>query len=145
MRGQLDVDAATVNGRSLGDNLARAEVFDDDVIRPFDRPVTGDPALHGTLAVLTGNLAPDGCVIKPSAASAALLRHVGPALVFDDHAELSAKIDDPTLDVNADTVLVLRNAGPVGAPGFPSGGTCRFRGSSSPPACATWCVFPTRG
>ena len=122
VRGQLDVDAATVNGRSLGDNLARAEVFDDDVIRPFDRPVTGDPALHGTLAVLTGNLAPDGCVIKPSAASAALLRHVGPALVFDDHAELSAKIDDPTLDVNADTVLVLRNAGPVGAPGFPEWG-----------------------
>jgi dihydroxy-acid dehydratase len=84
--------------------------------------VTGDPVTHGTLAVLKGNLAPRGCVIKPAAASSHLLRHRGPALVFDDHAELSARVDDPALDVTADTVLVLRNAGPVGGPGFPEWG-----------------------
>jgi dihydroxy-acid dehydratase len=88
------------------------------VIRPLDRPVSD----RGTLAVLHGNLAPSGAVLKPSAASPALLRHKGRALVFDDHAELSARIDDPDLDIDADTVLVLRNAGPVGAPGFPEWG-----------------------
>ena len=71
---------------------------------------------------MTGNLAPDGAVIKPSAASPALLKHSGRALVFEDHAELSARIDDPDLDVDAASVLVLRNAGPVGAPGMPEWG-----------------------
>jgi dihydroxy-acid dehydratase len=122
LREQLELDCLTVNGQSLAQNLAGAAVWDDDVIRPLDRPVTGDPASHGTLAVLEGNLAPDGCVIKPSAASEHLLRHAGPALVFDSHAELSARIDDPALEVTADTVLVLRNAGPVGGPGFPEWG-----------------------
>jgi dihydroxy-acid dehydratase len=122
LRDQLELDCPTVNGQSLRENLAAATVWNDDVIRPLDRPVTGDPVRHGTLAVLRGNLAPDGCVIKPSAASEHLLRHVGPALVFDDHAELSARIDDPALEVTADTVLVLRNAGPVGGPGFPEWG-----------------------
>jgi dihydroxy-acid dehydratase len=122
LREQLELDCLTVNGQSLAENLAGAAVWDDDVIRPLDRPVTGDPASHGTLAVLEGNLAPDGCVIKPSAASEHLLRHAGPALVFDSHAELSARIDDPALEVTADTVLVLRNAGPVGGPGFPEWG-----------------------
>jgi dihydroxy-acid dehydratase len=122
LREQLELDCLTVNGQSLAANLAGAAVWNDDVIRPLDRPVTGDPASHGTLAVLEGNLAPDGCVIKPSAASEHLLRHAGPALVFDSHAELSARIDDPALEVTADTVLVLRNAGPVGGPGFPEWG-----------------------
>jgi dihydroxy-acid dehydratase len=122
LRDELALDALTANGRTLGDNLAGARVFDDDVIRPCHRPVSGDPATHGTLAVLKGNLAPHGCVIRPAAASQHLLRHRGPALVFDDHAELSAHIDDPALDVTADTVLVLRNAGPVGGPGFPEWG-----------------------
>jgi len=118
----LALDALTVNGRTLGENLAGATVGNDEVIRPLDRPVTGDPATRGALAVLTGNLAPRGAVIKPSAATPELLVHRGPALVFDDHAELSARIDDADLPVTRDTVLVLRNAGPVGAPGFPEWG-----------------------
>ena len=122
LTGSLDLDARTVNGKTLGANLVGAKVWNDEVIRPLDRPVSGDPAVRGTLAVLRGNLAPSGCVIKPSAASPELLTHKGPALVFDNHAELSARIDDPLLDVTKDTVLVLRNAGPVGAPGFPEWG-----------------------
>ena len=122
VRDRLALNSLAVNGRTLGENLAGAEVWNDDVIRPIERPVTGDPAARGTLAVLKGNLAPSGCVIKPSAASERLLRHAGPALVFDNHAALSAGIDDPALDVTADTVLVLRNAGPVGGPGFPEWG-----------------------
>jgi len=118
----LALDALGVNGRTLGENLAGATVWNDEVIRPLDRPVTGDPATRGALAVLTGNLAPRGAVIKPSAATPELLVHRGPALVFDDHAELSARIDDADLPVTRDTVLVLRNAGPVGAPGFPEWG-----------------------
>jgi dihydroxy-acid dehydratase len=118
----LQLDARTVNGKTLGENLAGAMAWNDDVIRPLDNPVTGDPAMHGTLAILHGNLAPSGCVIKPSAASPSLLVHAGPALVFDNHAELSARIDDPALQVTKDSVLVLRNAGPVGAPGFPEWG-----------------------
>ena len=122
LTGSLDLDARTVNGKTLGANLVGAKVWNDEVIRPLDRPVSGDPAVRGTLAVLRGNLAPSGCVIKPSAASPELLTHKGPALVFDNHAQLSARIDDPLLDVTKDTVLVLRNAGPVGAPGFPEWG-----------------------
>ena len=116
---QLDLGARTVSGRTLGENIAGAAVWNDDVIRPFDRPVTGDPATRGALAVLRGNLAPGGAVIKPSAASPQLLSHRGPALVFDDHAALSRDIDDPALPVTADTVLVLRNAGPGRRAGLP--------------------------
>jgi dihydroxy-acid dehydratase len=96
------------------------------VIRPLDRPVTGDPAARGALAVLTGNLAPRGCVVKPSAASPELLAHTGPALVFENHAEFSARVDDPDLPVTRDSVLVLKNAGPVGAPGFPEWGNLQI-------------------
>jgi dihydroxy-acid dehydratase len=122
LRDRLSTDALTANGRMLGENIAGARVHDDEIIRPLDRPVTGDPATRGALAVLYGNLAPRGCVVKPSAASPTLLRHTGPALVFEDHADFNRRIDDPALDVTADTVLVLRNAGPVGAPGFPEWG-----------------------
>ncbi len=115
---RLDGDMLTVNGRTLGENIAGARCWNDDVIRPLADPVTE----AGTLAVLRGNLAPDGAVIKPSAASPNLLRHEGRALVFDTYAELASRIDDPALDVDADTVLVLRNAGPVGAPGMPEWG-----------------------
>ncbi len=118
----LQLDARTVNGKTLGENIAGARVWNDNVIRPLANPVSGNPATHGTLAVLHGNLAPSGCVIKPSAASPGLLTHTGPALVFDNHADLSARIDDPSIDITKDTVLVLRNAGPVGAPGFPEWG-----------------------
>ena len=118
---QIDGSARTIEGRSLGEAIAGAECFDDDVIRSPDKPVI--PLSRGaTLAVLRGNLCPDGAVIKTSAANPVLLRHTGPALVFDSHAELSARIDDPDLAIDETTVLVLRNAGPVGAPGMPEWG-----------------------
>ncbi len=118
LRGQLDLDALTVNGRTLGENIEGAEVHDDDVIRPRDKPIYAE----GALAVLRGNLAPDGCVIKPSACAPHLLRHRGPALVFDDYPALKKAIDDPDLDVTPDHVLVLRYAGPLGGPGMPEWG-----------------------
>ena len=114
----LKPDALTVTGRTLGENLAGAEVYHDDVIRPLDNPVYAE----GALAVLRGNLAPSGCVIKPSACAAHLLRHTGPALVFDDYPALKAAIDDENLDVTREHVLVLRNAGPQGGPGMPEWG-----------------------
>ncbi len=113
----LDLTARTATG-TLADVVEGAECHDDEVIRPMDRPVTEGAAL----AVLRGNLAPDGAVIKPSAASPHLLRHTGRAVVFDSQAELAARIDDPALGITAETVLVLRNAGPKGAPGMPEWG-----------------------
>ena len=116
--GLLEGDAPTVNGRSLAENLQGAEVYNDDVIRPFEKPVSAQQ----TLAVLRGNLAPDGAVIKPIAASEALITHRGPALVFDDYDAMAAAIDRDDLAVTADSVLVLRNAGPKGGPGMPEWG-----------------------
>ena len=118
MRDHLDLSAATVTGATLGEAVDGAHVWNGDVIRPADDPVSRAPGI----AVLRGNLAPDGCVIKPAAAEARLLRHSGPALVFDSYAEMKARIDDPDLDVTADTVLVMRGAGPLGAPGMPEWG-----------------------
>jgi dihydroxy-acid dehydratase len=118
---RLDLDCLTVEGRTLGQSLVGAQCFDDDVIRGPDNPVV--PLARGrTLALLRGNLCPDGAVLKSSAAEPRLLQHEGPALVFDTHAELSARIDDPDLEVDENTVLILRNAGPVGAPGMPEWG-----------------------
>ncbi len=117
MRPHLKLDALTVNGRSLGENIAAAEVFNDDVIRPLGNPIY----VEGALAVLRGNLAPDGVVIKPSACAPHLLQHSGRALVFDDYPALKQAVDDPDLDVTGDDVLVLRNAGPKGA-GMPEWG-----------------------
>ena len=114
----LKLDARTVNGATLGDNIADAAVYNDDVIRPLDKPIYAE----GALAVLKGNIAPDGCVIKPSACAPKFLRHTGPALVFDDYPALKKAIDDPDLDVNEDHILVLRNAGPQGGPGMPEWG-----------------------
>jgi dihydroxy-acid dehydratase len=117
----LDLSALTVEGRTLGEAIAGAPCFDDDVIRGEDNPVV--PLSRGkTLELLRGNLCPDGAVMKTSAADPRLMQHTGPALVFDSHAELSARIDDPELAIDEDTVLVLRNAGPVGAPGMPEWG-----------------------
>ena len=117
IRGHLHTDAMTVNGRTLGENIAGARVFDDDVIRPLDRPIYAE----GALAVLRGNIAPDGVIIKPSACEPRLLRHTGRALVFDDYPSLKAASEDPDLDATADDILVLRNAGPKGA-GMPEWG-----------------------
>jgi dihydroxy-acid dehydratase len=117
MRVHLDTGALTVNGKTLGENIAGAEVFDDDVIRPLTNPIYAE----GALAVLRGNLAPDGVVMKPSACEPRLLEHTGRALVFDDYPALKKAIDDPDLDVTGDDVLVLKNAGPKGA-GMPEWG-----------------------
>jgi dihydroxy-acid dehydratase len=114
----LHLDVMTVTGRTLGDNIAGAEVHNDDVIRTVENPIYAE----GALAVLKGNLAPDGCVIKPSACEPRLLKHTGPALVFDDYPSMKKAIDDPNLDVTADHVLILRNAGPQGGPGMPEWG-----------------------
>ena len=113
----LKLDARTVNGRSTGENIAGAEVYDKDVIRPTTNPIYAE----GALAVLKGNLAPDGVVIKPSACAPHLLQHSGRALVFDDYPSLKKAVDDPDLDVTGDDILVLRNAGPKGA-GMPEWG-----------------------
>ena len=118
IRAELSTAEMTANGKSVGDNIAQAEVLDPEVIRPLDRPVSS----AGALAALHGNLAPFGAVIKPSAASEKLMRHTGRALVFDSQPEMLAAMADPELDCDENTVLVLRNAGPVGAPGMPEWG-----------------------
>jgi dihydroxy-acid dehydratase len=114
----LDAGAMTVNGNSLGDNVARAEIFNDDVIRSPNRALQPE----GGLAVLSGSLAPNGAVIKPSAMEPRLLRHRGLAVVFADYNDLARRIDDPALEVTPDSVLVLQSAGPQGAPGMPEWG-----------------------
>ncbi len=114
----LHLDALTVSGRSLGEAIAGARIVNDDVIRPRELPLlTG-----GSLAILRGNVCPDGAVLKVSAASSRLLQHEGRAVVFHDVDELHATIDDPALDIGPDDVLVLQNGGPVGAPGMPEYG-----------------------
>jgi dihydroxy-acid dehydratase len=118
IKSQLHLDAMTVTGKTLGENIADAAVYNDDVIRPLHNPIYQE----GALAVLRGNLAPDGCVIKPSACPAHLHQHTGPALVFDDYPSMKAVIDNEDLEVTADHVLVLRNAGPQGGPGMPEWG-----------------------
>ncbi|CAN5392233.1 L-arabinonate dehydratase [soil metagenome] len=114
----IDTSQRCVDGHSIGENIEGAQTYNSDVIRPRSNPLL---AADG-LAVLRGNLAPDGAVIKPPAATPALLVHTGPAMVFDDYNDMNARIDDPALDVTADSVLVLRNAGPQGAPGMPEWG-----------------------
>jgi dihydroxy-acid dehydratase len=115
VRDLLDPTALTVTGRPLVDALDDAPVWDPQVIRPRTEPLVE----HGGIAVLRGNLAPGGAVIKPAAASPHLMRHRGRAVVFDSIEDLHARIDDPGLDVDADSVLVLRGCGPRGYPGMP--------------------------
>ena len=115
---QLDLRCLTITGKTLGENVAGAEIYNTDVIRTLDNPVLES----GGLAILHGNLAPTGAVIKSSAAEPRLLKHSGRAIVFDSYDEMNARIDDPVLDVDASSVLVLRNAGPKGAPGMPEWG-----------------------
>ena len=114
----LHLDRPTVGGDSLGGNLDGAGVYDDEVIRPLDRPLREE----GGLAVLRGNLAPDGCVIKHSAADPSFLKHTGPAVVFEDYEDLAQRVNDPSLEVDEGSVLILRGAGPLGAPGMPEWG-----------------------
>jgi dihydroxy-acid dehydratase len=118
IREHLRLDAPTVSGKSLGENLEGAQVFDEDVIRPLHRPV----GKAGGTFVLRGNLAPDGAVIKPTAAEERLLAHRGPAIVFSDYSDLKKRIHDESLGLTPDHVIVLQNAGPIGAPGIPEWG-----------------------
>ena len=115
----LNLDTLTVTGRTLGEEIeAAGPAFEQDVVRPFDRPIFP----QGGIAVLQGNLAPGGAIIKQSAANAKLMEHEGRAVVFENAADLAARIDADDLDVNADDMLVLKNIGPKGAPGMPEAG-----------------------
>jgi dihydroxy-acid dehydratase len=118
IRELLDLDCKTVSGQTLGETIEAATVHNTEVIRSLENPVSRS----GGTAVVYGNLAPDGAVIKPTAAEPHLLNHVGRALVFRDYNDLAARIDDPMLPVDKDSVLVLQNAGPLGGPGMPEWG-----------------------
>jgi len=118
VREVLHLDCLTVNGQTLGQNVEGAFVFNDEVIAPRDLPLGPE----GGVAVLRGNLCPDGAVIKHTAMEPRLLHHAGPAVVFRNYNDLEARIDDPALPVTADSVLVLQDAGPLGAPGMPEWG-----------------------
>jgi len=114
----LSLKEKTVDGKTIGELIANATVFNDDVIRSIDNAMVKSDGL----AILKGNLAPDGAVIKPPAAESHLLKHTGKAVVFKNYDDLSARIDLPTLDIDANSVIVLQNAGPQGAPGMPEWG-----------------------
>ena len=114
---KLDPAALTVNGKTLVANIANTKVHLPEVIHGIDDPVSQEAT-----AILYGNLAPDGCVVKPSAAEPRLLKHQGRAMVFDDYNHMAAEIDRDDLDLDADSVLILRNSGPIGGPGMPEWG-----------------------
>jgi dihydroxy-acid dehydratase len=116
--GRLKTGAGTANGATIGENVERAAIYNEDVIRPLNNPLVASDSL----AVLRGNLAPDGAIIKPPAAETHLHKHAGKAVVFEDYNDMAARIDDPDLDVDENSVLVLKNAGPIGAPGMPEWG-----------------------
>lgn len=118
IRDLLNTDCLTVNGKTLGENIDGAKIYNTDVIRPRANALAQD----GGLAVLRGNLAPDGAVIKPLAAEAHLLKHTGPAVVFKNYNDMAARIDDPALVIDENSVIVLQNGGPLGAPGMPEWG-----------------------
>ena len=118
MRPLLHIDAMTCTGKSLGENIEHFKVFNDDVIKPLEQPILAE----GGLVILRGNLAPNGAVIKTSAASTSLLKHKGKAIVFEDYSDMERRLDDPDLDVEASSILVLRNSGPQGGPGMPEWG-----------------------
>jgi dihydroxy-acid dehydratase len=115
---KLDLSCITVTGKTIGEEIKNARVCDNDVIRLLNNPVTK----RGTLTALYGNLAPNGAVIKPSAATPKLLHHTGPAVVFKNVSDMYNRIHDPDLEVTADSILVLQNSGPRGGPGMPEWG-----------------------
>jgi dihydroxy-acid dehydratase len=118
MRDLLDLSCMTVTGKTVGDNIEGAQVYKPEVIHTLNNPVS----TAGATAVLTGNLAPRGCVMKPSAADPRLLRHRGPALAFEDYNHMAREIDRDDLDVTPDHIIVLKNGGPKGGPGMPEWG-----------------------
>ncbi|HEX2652519.1 MAG TPA: L-arabinonate dehydratase [Xanthobacteraceae bacterium] len=118
LKDKLDLGCRTISGKTLGEDIARAQVHIRDVIHPLSDPVYA----QGATAVLTGNLAPRGCVMKPAAAERRLHHHRGPALVFENYNEMAKEIERDDLEVTPDHVLVLKNAGPKGGPGMPEWG-----------------------
>jgi dihydroxyacid dehydratase/phosphogluconate dehydratase len=116
--GRLKLDCMTVNGKTLGENVSGVEVIDERVILSLEKPL----AMAGATFVLRGNLAPNGCVIKPTAAEPRLMKHAGQAVVFKDYGDMKKRIDEETLEVTADSVIVLQSAGPMGGPGMPEWG-----------------------
>ena len=118
LAGKLDLSCLTVTGKTLRENLDGAEVFQREVIHPLSDPIYAE----GATAVLTGNLAPRGCVMKPAAAEKRLLQHRGPALAFEDYNQMAREVERDDLEVTADHILVLKNAGPKGGPGMPEWG-----------------------
>ena len=118
MRELLDLSCVTVTGGTLGDNIEGAAVYSPDVIHPLDKPLYAE----GATAVLTGNLAPRGCVMKPAAAEARFLKHRGKAIAFEDYEHMAREVERDDLDVTADDILVLKNSGPKGGPGMPEWG-----------------------
>ena len=115
---RLRLDCRAANGQTLGENIADAKIYNDDVIRTRNKPLSET----GGLAVLRGNLAPNGAIIKPTAAEPHLLKHIGPAVVFSDYADMEKRVDDESLVVDENSVLVLKNGGPLGGPGMPEWG-----------------------
>src|SRR5207247_9135078 len=118
MQSSWRLGALTASGQPTGDAIGGAQVLNEKVLVPLEQPLSK----AGATFVLRGNLARDGCVIKPTAAEPRLLKHTGPALVFKNYADLKARIDDDNLNVTADSVIVLQSAGPLGAPGMPEWG-----------------------
>jgi dihydroxy-acid dehydratase len=118
MRDLLELDVLTCTGKTLGEDIAGAKIHNSDVIHTPDKPMQAE----GGLIVLRGNLAPDGAVIKTTAADPEMLQHAGRAMVFDDYNDMAAKLEDPDLDVDANSILILRNSGPQGGPGMPEWG-----------------------
>jgi dihydroxy-acid dehydratase len=118
LKDKLDLRCLTVTGKTLGDNIKGAEVYKREVIHPIDEPIGGAEAT----AVLTGNLAPRGCVMKPSAAEKRLLKHRGKVIAFEDYNEMAREVNRDDLDVTPDHILVLKNGGPKGGPGMPEWG-----------------------
>jgi dihydroxy-acid dehydratase len=118
LKDALDLSCLTVTGKTVAENIAGAEVYKPDIIRPLSDPVSRAEAT----AVLTGNLAPRGCVMKPSAAEKRLLKHRGPAIAFEDYNHMARVVERGDLDVTPDHILVLKNGGPKGGPGMPEWG-----------------------
>ncbi len=112
--GLLNKDALTVTGKSIWENVENAQVYNSEVIHPFEKPFT----VNDGVAALFGNLAPNGAVLKPSAATPELMKHRRRAVVFSSIEDFHARIDDPDLDVDANSILVLQNCGPKGYPGM---------------------------
>ena len=118
LREKLNLDEITVSGQSLRKIISKTKTINEDIIRPLENPIYKE----GSLAVLKGNLAPDGCVIKPASCDVKFFKHQGPAIVFDSYPEMKDIIDKDDFDVTENHILVLRNVGPVGGPGMPEWG-----------------------